>query len=142
MQFRYAFVLLPLLMALSGCPGVEPGPGTGVSSDGQFNTTGDEFTMQGQIEEMPGTGGFHTYDNVTIFLYTQDEELITAEQVGTLDEELTVSIHENAIPYYGIIDAPDFWRTDDVNVDYYRYQDGRYGEYPVSERRELPIHPP
>lgn len=135
-------VFLALLMGLAGCPGAEPGPGTSVTFDGQVNASNGDFTMDGQIVENPGTGGFHEYQDVAVVLYAEDGELITSKQVGTLDVRANVTLTTDQVPHYIIIDSPTFWETRSIQVDYYeRGADDRYTVYSATSRDELPVTP-
>ena len=135
-------VLLIILVFLAGCPGVEPGPGTTVTFDGRVNVTDSQFHMGGQIAEQPGTSGFHEFEDVQVYLYTEDGSPITTEYVGTFDTRANVSINTTRIPYYIIIDSPSFWKIRNIEVDYYeRGLDDLSTVYTATSREDLPVVP-
>lgn len=135
-------LLLVCITVLAGCPGVEPGPGSSVTFNGQLNVTDGTFRMDGEITEAAGTGGFHRFENVTVYLYTEDGERIVAEHVGLLDARANVSITSERIPHYVIIDSPGFWETRNVDVDYYeRQSESQFTVYTVTDRDQLPVVP-
>lgn len=98
--------------------------------------------MLGPIVEEPGTAGFHSFDDVGVYLYTENRDLIDSQAIGTLNESVSVSISSQEIPHYVIIDSPDFWRVRGVQVTYYQLADEKvYSSRVVASRGELPVTP-
>jgi len=92
-----------LVVSLSGC--LTPGPGTPIKYGGDFETTDGQFQMNGTIADTTASGPF---EDVRVYFYTENKVLIKSTNVGTLPAN--VSLTASQIPYYIIIDSPDFWK--------------------------------
>jgi len=114
-----------------------------VSFSGDMNRTQDGFQMEGQlIDEVGPTVNF---ENVTVYLYSSEGELIKERKLGTYsgNSEQFV-LRSDRAPHYIIIDSPTFWDRGNVGVDYYEWSDvnSRYVGKPVGSRDELPVDVP
>lgn len=135
---RYSLCLvLLILISLSGC--LTPGPGTAITYSGDLNTTGEQLQMNGTIHDTTGSGPFH---NVTLYFYTEEANLLNETAVGTLTGQRDVSLTVSPSPNYIIIDSPDFWEINQIDVVYFvRQGDGTYAEETATARGELPVEP-
>lgn len=133
---------LVLVTGLAGCPGAEPGPGSSVTFSGEFNVSDEGFVMDGQIVEEPGAAGLHEFHDVAVYLYTEDGTLIANEPVGTLDVRANVSITSEQVPQYVVLDSPEFWETETLDVSYYeRTRNDLYAVRDATTENELPVVP-
>lgn len=147
MSHKKALLLVCLITisSLAGCF-IEPGQGTSISTNLEFDTTGEMFGVEGEVYLGGGIPSQEAYENISIELYDEDGELMYSEKLGTLrnnSDELTVSISLQNTPYYVIFDSPDIW-DGKTGVDYYvrSETDGIvFSSYGTSDRSELPITP-
>ena len=137
-------LLAVLLVALAGC--VHNPPGANITYNGNLSASADGFVMEGEIENQdPNPEGPTHFDNVSVYLYSAEKELIHTEHVGELEREANVSIRIDTVPKYVIISAPGFWSEKNAEVDYYEYTDGQNLGYMVgvvASRDELPVELP
>jgi len=113
-----------------------------VSFSGEMNRTQDGFRMDGQV--IDSTGPTQTFENVTIYLYSSERELIKERNLGTYSSSSEQFVlRSDRAPYYIIIDSPTFWELD-ASVSYYEWSDvnSRYVGTPVESRDEFPVDVP
>jgi len=130
------FIIVPLT---AGC--LQPRGQIGFTGD--MNVTNRTFTMNGEIVD--GSAPNPTYENVTVYLYTEDGELITQRRVGTFNRSSEpFMIQSETVPHYIIIDSPTFWELNDVGVTYYERNraEGYYASNTIEKQAELPVDPP
>lgn len=132
-------LLISLLLSSSGCLFPESGSPM-VQFEGNFNSSGSNFGMEGTVRDTSITSDPPTYRNVTIYLYAEDGTLIQRVPVGTLDEGAEVSISSDEVPEYVILDSPDFYGGE-VEVGYYTRRESTWAEEIVDRREELPVQP-
>lgn len=146
-----AIVCLTLCVAVgvSGCsllPKVEDQPVISLDQK-RFEVNNSTFSLEGRLMD-PGPHTGYTFRNITVYLYSANESLILAKQVGTMelnegpDKLPRVSVESDRIPEYIIFDSPDFWGT--AGVEYYeRNEQGEFGPAKiVYNRSDLPVVPP
>jgi len=131
--------LLSLTVLVAGCNQ----PDAQMSFNGDMNTTQDGFRMDGKI--IDSAGPTQTFENVTIYFYTSDGELIKERNLGTYSgssEQFMMTSDE--IPHYIIIDSPTFWELNTVDVDYYERSESysRYTVRTIRSRDEFPVDVP
>lgn len=136
-----------LLIALSGCTlGDQPGRGSYVSFSGDFNSSGDEFVMNGYLYQS-GTDT-QTLNNVSVCGYTEDGELLFAEPVPPFEVKQDIRISSSEHPHYVVIYSEEFWESDslwpfsDGKVDavmYWQSQDMGLTPYWAGKKDELPV---
>ena len=134
-----ATILLACCVLLAGCPGVEPGDETSVTFLGTMNGTDSGFEMDGRLVQAPGTGGFQTYDNVELKLYAANETVLHSQELGSLHQELNVSVSISNVPEYVIFTSPDFWEDADTAVNHYERTDYSYTVRSIASEDELPV---
>ena len=138
-QRTISAILLACIVLLAGCPGVEPGDQTSVTFLGEMNATDSGFEMNGQLVQTPGTAGFQSYDDVALKLYTANGALIHSRQLGTLEQELNISVSVSEVPEYVVFTSPDFWERDNTAVSYFEHGEDIYINHMVTSRHELPV---
>jgi len=110
---------------------------------GNMSVTNGTFTMEGEVVD--GTASNPTYRNVTVYLYTEDGELITQKQVGTFNgSSESFVVQSETVPHYIIINSPTFWERNDVGVFYYERSEaeGGYASTGIRNQDELPVELP
>lgn len=133
---------LAILLFTAGCIGNEPGPGGEVGFYGDMSVSDSRFVMDGQITLGGGTTNQDEFDNVTIYLFTKNGTLIQAHRAGTLTGLLNVSIASDQVPYYVIINSPDFWQENRITVRYYyRLESDTNRDYGVRDARSMTDYP-
>jgi len=133
-------LLVTLMIVLAGC-GAEPGTGVHLEYDGYLEPTDPGFRMEGYIEVDGGLSPQDTFRDVTVCLYSEDEELLHSQDLGELhiDSEVNVSISRTTTPRYVIIDttASD---GEDIGTEYYELvgEENYYRGYLIGSSEELP----
>jgi hypothetical protein len=135
------------LAVLGGC--FNPGPsGTHIDFEESFNVSAEGFSMSGTISESEVEGEAKTFDNVSVYLYNNDSELVRRVSVGSVGAgtRKSVSISTSTVPEYVIIYSPEFWEVDEISVDYFvRVQSTRseydYELHTAYAREDLPVSP-
>jgi hypothetical protein len=96
--------LLSIAVLTAGCGQ----PDAQISFSGDLNRTQNGFQMDGQV--IDSSGPTQTFENVTIYLYSSEGELIKERNLGTYsgNSEQFV-LQSDRLPYYIIIDSPTFW---------------------------------
>lgn len=134
-------LLVVILVASSGCTLFGPGDSIDYSGEKEISDTG--FRMEGQITN--GVRGTPTeFDDVGVYLYSENRTLIRAVSAGTLVRKANVSVRTEEIPEYIVIHSPEFWDVRKISVVYYELvdeADGVYSPSTVSSKSELPAHP-
>lgn len=139
---RFIQIGLVVLLLTAGCLRSEPGPGGEVGFYGEMNVSDSQYVMDGQITLGGGTTSQDAFDNVTIYLFTENGTLIETHRAGTLTGLLNVSIVSNRIPYYVIIDSPEFWEESQITVRYYyRLRSNMTRDYGVRDARSVADYP-
>lgn len=110
-----------------------------VHFSGTVEVEGGQFVMDGNVSVGIGAAPDATFDDVTVVLYDENEEVIRRVPVGRLSTDgpphtQRVNVTTDAVPTYVVIESPDFWQTDtSVRVEgYVRPDDG--GRYEVYSR--------
>ena len=128
-----------LVGALSGCT-LFNDSNEDITIVGEINATDDSFRLEGNITN-GARGEPPTFHNVTVYLYTQNKTLIASKEAGTLVRRVPITMYTNRIPYYIVINSPEFWQ-DNVEVDYFKLGDNKkYIAVNAVNRDELPIYP-
>lgn len=142
MSNQYISVLCLVLigLSLSGC--VITGPPPAITFSGELETAGNQLQMDGSIGDTTGTGP-DTYENVTIYFYSDQKKLIQLERVGDLTGRKEVSVAVKPVPKYIVIDSEDFWEVKRISVMYMqRMENGNYSQSgQATSRDELPVVP-
>jgi len=137
MTAHWRLALLIITLAVSGC--MTPGPGTAITYSGDLHTNDTQLRMTGTIHDTTGSGPF---DNVTVYFYTDSRDLITATDVGTLTGQQDITASVSPVPEYIVIDSPDFWEQDRIDVVYFERESGEnYTEHTATARQDLPVQP-
>jgi len=107
-----------------------------------MNGTQDGFRMEGQV--IDSAGPTKTFENLTIYLYSSEGDIITQKQLGTYSgNSEPFSIQTGTVPEYIIIDSPTFWELDADVVYYERSEaEGGYASTTIGSRDELPVELP
>lgn len=130
---------ISLLIPLAGCV-----PSNGevvIGYNGDFNTSTEEFMMDGELTVGGAVPDVNKYQNVSVILYTNSGEEIISRELGGLatdGERLPVTLKAEVIPKYVIFRSPDFWEGK-MQVEYYVYRDGSYAIEYATSRSDLPI---
>jgi len=131
--------LLSLAVLTAGCGQ----PDAKIKFSGDMNRTQDGFRMDGQV--IDSSGPTQTFENVTIYLYSSEGELIKERNLGTYsgNSEQFV-LQSDRAPYYIIIDSPTFWELGTVDVFYYEWSDvnSQYFGSAVRSQDEFPVYVP
>jgi hypothetical protein len=118
-----------------------PGPGTDVEFDGQFELEENRFQMRGAI--IPNPYSEPGIDNISVYFYSEERELLEKRGVRELNSGVNVSVRVETAPKYVIVDSPDFWSRSDIQTLYY-HKAGMFGGQPnyeskwVSSKAEFP----
>lgn len=141
-------LLLIGLVVSAGCIRTEPGPNANVYVGffGDMNAEDSTFTMDGRITLGGGVADRDVYRAVIVYLFAENGTLLRSHEVGDMRRPLDVNFTANVVPYYVVIDSPDFWTEDDFVVRYYHRIDSDgtrdYGQSRVQSRDELPVTVP
>ncbi|MDQ2073256.1 hypothetical protein RBH20_11995 [Haloarcula sp. H-GB4] len=130
--------LVVICVSLSGCAIGNPAYNGDVEFIGDIHASNGTFVMKGEI----ANGGMKniTFKNVTVNLYWENGTRIDSIEMGSLYNSIPVNLTRDKVPKYVIIDSPEFWSTEKVEVDYYtRMDSGNYSNTIVTGRSELPI---
>jgi len=131
--------LLSITVLTAGCGQ----PDAQISFSGDLNRTQNGFQMDGQV--IDSSGPTQTFENVTIYLYSSERELIKERNFGTYsgNSEQFV-LQSDRLPYYIIIDSPTFWELGDAGAFYHEWSDAnsRYVARGVGSRDEFPVDVP
>lgn len=118
---RKLTLAMAVLMAVSaGCVWSTSAPKGGVAIDfeGSINVSSDGFSMDGKVINF-GQKQL-TFENVSVYLYDENRTLIRSTRVGPLElESSPFSIHSDTLPKYVIVYSEDFWRAEQIDMDYY-----------------------
>jgi len=128
--------LLSLAVLTAGCGQ----PAAQVSFSGDMNRIQDGFRMDGQV--IDSSGPTQTFENVTIYLYSSEGELIKERNLGTYSgSSEQFVLRSDRAPYYIIIDSPTFWELRDAGVAYYEWSEAnsQYITRGVGNRNEFPV---
>lgn len=133
-----------LLIATSGCIIPEPfGVQPDVKFSGEIDAEDDQFHMQGDIIQRSGD---ETLNDVAVCGYTEEHDLLFAEQVPPFESREPIEITAEDRPKYVLIYSEEFWDADILSddtieaVQYYELrQDGIYSTNWASSSEELPI---
>lgn len=135
-----------LLIVTAGCVRTEPGRGGEVGFYGTMNATESGFVMDGQTTLGGGIPKQDEFENVTVYLFTENGTLIRSHRAGTLTGLLNVSLTTSRTPHYVVIDSPDFWTEPRFTVEYYERSQRDiprdYGEHNAYARADFPISIP
>lgn len=138
-------MVVVVVLATSGCMRVEPGPNapTIINFYGEMNATDSGFTMDGQILMGGALPDQEVFEDVTVYLFTENGTLIKSHVAGDLSKPVNVTITAEKTPYYVIVDSPDFWSESHIKVEYYRRLDSNvnrdFGEVEIRSRDEYPV---
>jgi len=132
------------LLLLSGC-GIL-GNTEIIGIDGEFNTSDSTFYLNGEVVNS-SPGDPPAFQNVTVYLYAQNETLLESQSAGTLRYRANFSIRSDTLPEYVIVDSPEFWEygsaLDGISVKYYRLtEENYYTVESVGSRDDLPVPVP
>lgn len=138
-------IILTGLLLTTGCIRVEPGPDapTIINFYGDMNATDSGFTMDGQILVGGALPDQEVFEDVTVYLFTENGTLIESHDAGDLSKPVNVTITAERTPYYVIVDSPDFWLENHIKVEYYQRLDSTvnrdYGEVEIRSRDGYPV---
>lgn len=138
--------VLPLL---GGCFVDGPVSHPIISYEGDFDTTSQEFVLDGRVVnegDAPESGPF---DSVGVYLYDGEKRLLDSQSVGRLEGSASVSLSSSELPKYVVIYSPGFWDSDSlldwnsekVVVDYLVRADGYFSTDSATSEEELPVAP-
>ncbi|QPV64150.1 hypothetical protein I7X12_05870 [Halosimplex litoreum] len=136
-----ALVVAAVIYLVLFSAAISPGPGTDVEFDGQFEMVGDRFQMHGAI--IPNPYSEPGIENISVYFYSEDGELLEKRGVGELNSRLNVSVRVETAPKYVIVDSPDFWSRSNIQTLYY-YKAGMFDGQPnyqskwASSKAEFP----
>jgi len=123
---NWKLLAICLLVTLSGCTlGDQPGRGSFVSFSGEIDSSGDEFLMEGYIDQ-DGTDT-QMLNNVFVCGYSESGELLFAQPVPPFEVKQDITIRNDQHPHYILIYSEEFWASDtrwpfsDDKVDAVRY---------------------
>lgn len=134
-----AVVMLVVMLSTGGCIFPESNKSM-IEFEGDFNETSDGFVMEGRLIDATITSDPQTYQDVTVYLYAENESTVREVPLGDLERAMNVSVRSDRVPKYVIFDSPDFYGGE-VDVAYYTVQEsGRSGGM-VDEMEELPVQP-
>lgn len=139
-------LIVLLLIVTAGCVRTEPGRGGEVGFYGTMNATESGFVMDGQITLGGGIPKQDEFENVTVYLFTENGTLIRSHRAGTLTGLLNVSLTTSRTPHYVVINSPDFWEEPRFSVRYYQFMEEKgpreYGIHYAYSRQDLPVEIP
>lgn len=135
--------ILSLLIAvglLTGCSMWEESGGA-ITFNGKLTASSDGFVMDGEIINSGQVTPPPEFPNLTVYLFAANGTLIEANNLGTMQSEVSVTITSNKIPKYVIIYSDKFQRYDDIDIGYYEYvpEDNIYAEHVVGSKDEFPV---
>lgn len=139
--------MVVLLVALSGCP--EGDSGGNIEINGDMDATEQGFHLNGMVVNSGLSEP--THQDVTVSLYTSNGTIIASENLGSLSEDnsLDVTMQTDRIPEYVIINSPDFWQYQNIDLTYYEHDEdwqgephGAYVPRTISSKDEFPVQVP
>ena len=146
MRRQIAWVMILALAMAGGC--LLPGPTrANIDFAGSMNVSDEGFSMEGTISNINAVETPRTFENVSVYLADNDEEIIRQIPVGSVgrgSNSGSVSISISAVPHYVVIYSDQFWEVDKIEVDYYVREESGPSEfmiYRALNRDELPVRP-
>ncbi|EMA26756.1 hypothetical protein [Haloarcula argentinensis] len=120
-----------------------------VSYSGTIEVQNEMFVLNGSVGEEYFSGPGR-YEDVAIHLYDKDGEVFRTISIGDINGSEDVSIRDERIPVFVVVDSPDIWgeENSDIATSYYERKpvtDREYLAYvgnTISERDELPVSLP
>lgn len=112
-------IAFSLLLLTAGCIRTEPGRGADVGFRGTMNATDSQFIMDGRVTLGGGIPKQDVFQDVTIFFFAENGSFIDSRPVGNLSGFVNVSVTIDRVPYYVVINSPDFWEEPRIVVSYY-----------------------
>ena len=147
-----AGVLLVITSITAGCFYVPQGDEVEISIDGHENgtdialspisTSDSNFTLNGYLSTGGGAADRTVYRDISLRLYTDDEEILCVERVGdwNVSEPKNVTVSSPHVPKYVVLYSPDFW-NEAMTVEYFTYDPEQQEFVPrdASAEDELPV---
>lgn len=146
MRKRWIVILIIVsAVSLSGCF-IDPGEGGTIQYDGNFTGENGSFAMDGEVQLLGPNPPQNNYENISIYLYSNETELLYSRSLGGIENsstDLPVSISLRTHPKYIIIYSEDLW-DGKTQIGYYvrdpRAANG-YRYERTTERSQLPVAP-
>jgi hypothetical protein len=139
-QKMFFFATLAIFVSLAGCGYVPQGEEVHIGYRGTLDTSASDFRMEGNLTAGGGNSDRSVYRDVTVKLYSAEDELLHSESLGDMstDKNLAMTVSIETIPHYVIFDSPDFWQ-EPMQVEYYVRMEDDYGVEYATDRGELPV---
>lgn len=136
-------LVIVVLVLLSGCA-TSGSYHTVTFGEGHMEVQNGTFIMDGNVSLGTGAQPDVTFRNVSVVLYTADEQVIKTVDAGSLSTksdvgplERRVNITTEQVPEYVVIRSSEFWTTDaTIRVFGYRRTETGYEEYFRSEKNQ------
>lgn len=132
---RWAAIGTLLVVLAAGCA-VHSQPYNEVSFVDNVTTTNDTFRLQGNLYFDAQAGGHNNYSDVSIVLYDEHRRPIERVSVGRMSTnpewgptEYRVNVTAETVPTYVVVESPDFWTGNEIEVDSLVVQNGLVYEY-------------
>ena len=141
MSRRNVLLIVSVTLIVSGCP-TNLSSGGYVTFNGEMDATAQGFTLNGTVENQ-GQGDVPTFQNVTVYLLTENDTQIASKDLGHLYRQTAVSMNATVEPKFVVFDSPDFWNTESIQVDYYEFVNKsgiEYTVHSVGSREQLPLN--
>lgn len=144
-RISLAIVVVLLSVPLAGC-GDQGGK---VSYSGTIEVQENKFVLNGTVGEEYYSGP-GAYDDVSILLYDKEGAIFRTVAIGDIEGSAPVSVTDERIPKYVVVDSPDIWgeQNSHISTSYYEWElvgdDGEmaYVGNSISNRDELPVSLP
>lgn len=134
MNWKLVFIaVVSFLLLTAGCLRTEPGRGADVGFRGTMNATDSKFVVDGRVTLGGGVPEQDVFHDVTIYFFAENGSLLDSHRVGNLTGFVEVSTTTERVPYYVVINSPDFWEEPRIVVSYY-YRVGRDGDRDYAPR--------
>lgn len=144
MKSKILLIFIVGSILLSGCPAENSGGSINFSGD--LNATESSFKLDGEVVNSGYADVVH--QEVSVYLVTANGTIIESQKIGQLNRSVAVSMTADQIPKYVIINSPDFWEYENIDVSYYEFvqdsqaPEGIYTERSVSDESEFPVTVP
>lgn len=148
MTQKYKLIVIVLLVTISGCP--EGDSGGNIDINGNMTATEQGFRLDGKVVNSGLVEPMHT--NITVYLYTANGSVIESERIGSLNgsgDRLNVTMQNERIPEYVILNSPTFWQYNNIDLTYYELDEdwpgesiGAYVPRTIGSKDEFPVEVP
>ncbi|QCC52026.1 hypothetical protein [Halapricum salinum] len=140
--------LVAIVIVTSGCQWYTSTStqGTSIEFEGSFNVSEGDFTIEGQIVNYAREGEQHSFEDLRVYLYSENETVLNSTRFDRLETRSPrFSLSASKLPEHIIIYSDGFWQIDEFKVEYYSHTEMEssipYDPDFATSKDELPVIP-